>query len=89
MEREEPDVPLDEALELETVYREINDEQAAILRLRKSLGRLITEEAFREFPSLKDMTAEQIRNFGEAITSAAERIAMKIANVAYEAEQNV
>jgi hypothetical protein len=78
---------LEEELELETLYRDCEDEQADIRRLEDRVAKLLTQAAMEEFPALKQMTAPQIRAFGNTITRTATAFALEAAHLAYEAEE--
>lgn len=73
-------------LELEILLREAQEEQADIQRLYDRVGRLMTEAAFEEFPWLKQMSAAQIRDFGDAVSRSATNFAMRAANIAHAVE---
>ena len=72
---------------IDGLIREALDEQAAMQRLETRAKKFMTEAAFHEFPALKSMNADQIREFGQAITRVASEFALKSAHIAYGAEQ--
>ena len=65
----------------------MGDDQADVRRLRQRLGRYITDAAFRELPALKNMSAQQIRDFGEIVSRGAGDMAHAIANLASKDEE--
>jgi hypothetical protein len=67
--------------------RSAQDEQADIRRLKQRVAKLLTQAAMEEFPALKQMTAPQIRAFGDKVTRTATDFAMQAAHLAYEAEE--
>jgi hypothetical protein len=76
-------------LELEGLLREAQDEQADIQRVADQVARAMTETAFREFPVLKNMSAEQFRKFGDAVSRLSTDFAMRAARLADEAEKSL
>lgn len=74
-------------IELEALLREAQDEQAAIHRLITRISRYMTDAALEEFPSLKQMSAGQLRDFADALSRAATTFAMKADHLAFVAEQ--
>jgi hypothetical protein len=74
-------------LQLEALYLEADEEQAAIRRLTTRLGKVMTDIAIEEFPYLKKMSAEQIREFGDAVSRTGTNFAMRAASLAFAAER--
>lgn len=84
---EEKQTPQSIAIDLEGLLREAQDEQADIQRVSDTVGRAMTEAAFKEFPVLQNMNAEQIRKFGDAVSRLSIDFALRAANLAFAAEQ--
>ena len=82
----DPSLPAN-VIELGSFFRGYQDEQADIARLSARVSRFMTEAAFEEFPELKEMDARQIREFGNIVTGAAGDFALKIAQLAFSAEE--
>jgi hypothetical protein len=47
----------------------------------------MTEAALQEFPVLKNMSSEQIRKFGDSVSRLSCDFAIRVASLAYAAEQ--
>ena len=74
-------------IELGSFFRGCDDDQADIARLSARVSRFMTEVAFEEFPQLKEMDAKQIREFGNIVTGAAGDFSLKVASLAFAAEE--
>jgi hypothetical protein len=72
---------------LEGRLREVEDDNAAADRLCNRLANAMTEGAFEEFPVLENMSAEQFRKFGDAVSRLSTEFATRTANLAFAAEQ--
>jgi hypothetical protein len=84
---DEKQTPEEIALDLEGLLREAQDEQTDIQRLADAVARGMTDAAWKEFPVLKNMSTEQIRKFGDAVTRLATDFALRTAKIAFAAEQ--
>lgn len=74
-------------IELEGLHREAEDARAAADRVNDTIYKAMCEAAFKEFPGLKNMSAEQFQNFEERISRRAFYTAVEVADLAYAAEQ--
>jgi hypothetical protein len=80
-------IPEKIALELDELFRAAQDEQADIRRLEQRVMKSMTEAALQEFPVLKNMSSEQIRKFGDSVSRLSCDFAIRVASLAYAAEQ--
>jgi hypothetical protein len=74
-------------IELEGLHREAEDARAAADRVYETVYKAMCESAFKEFPVLKNMSAEQFRKFEERMSRKAFYCAVEVADLACEAEQ--
>jgi hypothetical protein len=75
------------ALELEGDLRELQDANAAAERVYEAVFKTICESAFKEFPVLKNMSAEQFGKFEDRMVRHACDCATEVADLACAAEQ--
>jgi hypothetical protein len=75
------------ALDLEGTLRELEDANAAADRVYDTVLKAMSESALKEFPVLKNMSAEQIRKFGEKLSRLSLDCATTVADLAFAAEQ--
>jgi hypothetical protein len=90
MANEDPEqeaLNLPEMLAMDSLESEAQDEQAAIRRLEDRVAKFMTQAAMQEFPSLKNMSSSQIREFGNTVTHTASDFALQASHLAYEAEK--
>ncbi|MEO6034237.1 MAG: hypothetical protein ABIQ35_03180 [Verrucomicrobiota bacterium] len=62
--------------------REESCENADAAALEESVAHAMTEIAFAEFPTLKNMSAEQIFEFGEAVNQLSSNFVQRVEKVA-------
>ena len=73
--------------ELEASYRAMMDETAAMQRLSSRVEHLITQAAFAEFPSLKNMSPEDFLKFDDRRSRTAMDFALHISKFAFRAQR--
>jgi hypothetical protein len=74
-------------IELEGLHREAEDARAAADRVYDTVYKVMCEAAFKEFPVLKNMSAEQFRRFEDRMVRCACDCAIEVADLAYAAEE--
>jgi hypothetical protein len=75
------------ALELEGLLRNAEDANAAADHVYHTIYKAMCESAFKEFPVLKNMSAEQFRTFEDKMSRLACDCAVRVADFAYAAEK--
>lgn len=70
-------------LEREMWLREALDEEANTQWVADSVASHMIKTAFKEFPSLKEMSAKEIIEFGDVVTTHSANFAMRAASIAY------
>ena len=70
-------------LEREIWLREALDEEANTQWVADSVASHMIKTAFKEFPSLREMSAKEILEFGDAVTTTSADFALRAAAIAY------
>jgi hypothetical protein len=74
-------------LELDYLYQEAMDADAAADRAYDRIMRAVTDTAMTIFPELKEMEPDQIRNFGDSISTHVFRIVEELDRISMWVEQ--